>query len=80
MSSGFKSGSLPHMKYYSDTIAIPSLHIYGTADKIIPTEMSSDLASCFDNPMVVTHPGGHYLPATATQKHDFQAFIKNLRR
>lgn len=80
MSSGFKSGSLPHMKYYSDTIAIPSLHIYGMADKIIPTEMSSDLASCFDNPMVVTHPGGHYLPATATQKHDFQAFIKNLRR
>lgn len=35
--SGFKSLCSPHNKYYSAILDIPSLHIYGTNDKIIPT-------------------------------------------
>lgn len=37
MASGFKSGSLPHVKYYSELITIPTLHIFGENDDIIPT-------------------------------------------
>lgn len=37
MASGFRSGSLPHLKYFNDTITLPSLHIFGENDQIIPT-------------------------------------------
>ncbi|KAG5886373.1 hypothetical protein JTB14_034906 [Gonioctena quinquepunctata] len=76
LASGFKSGSLPHLKYYSDRINLPSLHIFGENDQIIPTEMSEALSNCFEEPIIVKHPGGHYLPATAAQKHEYQKFFK----
>ncbi|XP_056641166.1 esterase AGAP003155 isoform X2 [Diorhabda sublineata] len=76
LASGFKSGSLPHLKYYIDRITIPTLHIFGENDQIIPTEMSEALSNCFEDPVIVKHPGGHYLPAAAAQKHDYQKFIK----
>lgn len=37
MAGGFKSQSLPHLKYYSDQLTLPSMHIFGDTDKIIPT-------------------------------------------
>ncbi|GJQ82044.1 hypothetical protein Trydic_g6920 [Trypoxylus dichotomus] len=76
ITSGFKSGSLPHLKYYEDLINIPSLHIFGEDDGIIPTEMSVALRDCFENPATVKHPGGHYFPATAAQKEAYQEFFK----
>lgn len=76
MASGFKSGSLPHLKYYCDRINLPSLHIFGKTDQVIPFEMSEALSNCFEEPMIVVHEGGHYLPATAAQKSTYQKFIK----
>ncbi|XP_017777791.1 PREDICTED: esterase AGAP003155 [Nicrophorus vespilloides] len=76
MASGFKSDCLPHKKYYSEPISIPTLHIYGETDNIIPTEMSKSLATVFGEPLEISHPGGHYLPATAVQKKDYQTFFK----
>lgn len=35
--SGFKSLCAPHAIYYDGKIDIPSLHIYGKIDKVIPT-------------------------------------------
>jgi len=37
MISGFKSLCAPHAKYYDEEIDMPSLHIYGENDQIIPT-------------------------------------------
>lgn len=37
MISGFISNSLPHMKCYGEPINLPSLHVFGEADDIIPT-------------------------------------------
>ena len=34
--SGFKSNCLPHMKYYSDIVTLPSLFVYGKKDNVIP--------------------------------------------
>ncbi|CAG9766719.1 unnamed protein product [Ceutorhynchus assimilis] len=76
MASGFKSQSWPHLKYYLDTLTLSSLHIFGETDKIIPTEMSEALSESFEDPMIVIHPGGHYLPASAPQKHEYQKFFK----
>ncbi|CAG9836404.1 unnamed protein product [Diabrotica balteata] len=39
-------------------------------------EMSEALSNCFEEPVIVRHPGGHYLPAAAPQKSDYQKFIK----
>lgn len=78
MASGFKSGSLPHAKYLTTQINLPTMHIYGLNDQIIPKDMSVHLASLFQEaePTVVIHDGGHYLPANGSQKHDYQKFFK----
>lgn len=43
MISGFKSLCAPHAKYYDEKIDVPSLHIYGENDQIIPTGMKLQL-------------------------------------
>uniref|UniRef100_A0A1B0EWX8 Serine hydrolase domain-containing protein n=1 Tax=Phlebotomus papatasi TaxID=29031 RepID=A0A1B0EWX8_PHLPP len=75
IASGFRSLSLAHLNYYENIVKIPSLHIYGENDDIIPTEMSETLASGFENKAVVTHSGGHYFPATAAQKSAYVEFF-----
>lgn len=35
--SGFNSLCAPHAMYYEEEIDIPSLHIYGENDQVIPT-------------------------------------------
>nr|CAI5845193.1 unnamed protein product [Callosobruchus analis] len=76
LASGFKSRCLPHLKYYSDRINLPSLHIFGENDKINPPEMSEALSNSFEDPVIVRHPGGHFLPASAAQKHQYRKFFK----
>lgn len=38
--------------------------------------MSEALSNCFEEPVIVRHGGGHYLPASAPQKHEYQKFFK----
>ncbi|XP_063707126.1 esterase CG5412 [Culicoides brevitarsis] len=77
LASGFRSGSLVHRNAYEQKIQIPSLHIYGETDEIIPKEMSLALAECFDEPNVLSHSGGHYFPATANQKQIYIDFFQD---
>lgn len=76
LAAGFRSGSLAHANYYEDLISIPSLHIMGETDEIIPIQMSKSLATCFDEPTVVEHLGGHYFAATAQQRPFYVEFFK----
>lgn len=76
LSSGFRSGSLVHLNFYENKVQIPSLHIYGEADEIIPKEMSIALVETFIEPQVLTHPGGHFLPAQASQKQTYVEFFR----
>lgn len=57
ISSGFPSQSLAHKNLYEQKISIPSLHVYGLSDEIIPGELSQKLSESFENPIVVTHSG-----------------------
>lgn len=41
MSSGFQSYCTPHRSYYDNRIDLPSLHIYGETDAVIPTGYAS---------------------------------------
>ncbi|XP_017019961.1 esterase CG5412 [Drosophila kikkawai] len=77
LASGFLSGSLVHMSAYEEPISIPTLHIYGQTDEIIPKQMSESLAAQFKNVEVLEHSGGHYFPATAQQKQTFINFFQD---
>lgn len=76
LAAGFRSGSLAHANYYEDLISIPSLHIMGESDEIIPIQMSKSLANCFEEPTIVEHLGGHYFAATAIQRPHYVDFFK----
>ncbi|KAF5304364.1 hypothetical protein FQA39_LY09743 [Lamprigera yunnana] len=75
LASGFKSGSLCHLKYYNEEIDLPVLNIYGETDEIIPKGMSQSLGNVFKKPVTVVHPGKHYLPAAGPQKQIYQQFF-----
>lgn len=76
IASGFRSGSLAHLNYYEDLISLPSLHIAGQNDNIIPYEMSLSLSMCFEEPTFVTHAGGHYFAASSSQKQTYIDFFR----
>lgn len=73
--SGFKSLCAPHAIYYDGKIDIPSLHIYGKIDKVIPTEMAEEIAEMFINKIKMTHEGGHYIPS---KKEYYKEFIMKM--
>ena len=77
MSSGFISGSLVHKSAYEDAINIPSLHIYGLTDAIIPKEMSIALSTHFSCAEILEHSGGHYFPATSQQKQIYIDYFRD---
>ncbi|CAK9795366.1 Esterase AGAP003155 [Anthophora quadrimaculata] len=69
--SGFKSMCAPHAMYYDEKISIPSLHIYGKTDQIIPIEMTEELSEMFINKRSIIHEGGHYVPSKKEYYKDF---------
>lgn len=76
IASGFKSGSLAHANYYEDVISMPSLHIFGYSDAIIPSTMSRALADSFEDATIVEHPGGHYFAASVVQRQSYVEFVR----
>ena len=77
LASGFVSGSLAHKSAYESMGRIPTLHIYGLSDEIIPKAMSQELAAHFKNVQILEHNGGHYFPATAPQKTVYVSFFQD---
>ncbi|KAL6260117.1 hypothetical protein P5V15_007655 [Pogonomyrmex californicus] len=69
--SGFKSLCAPHAKYYNEEIDIPSLHIYGENDQVIPTVMAEQISCLFPNKKEIRHEGGHYVPSKKDIYRDF---------
>uniref|UniRef100_A0A8C5KU31 Esterase OVCA2 n=2 Tax=Jaculus jaculus TaxID=51337 RepID=A0A8C5KU31_JACJA len=56
-------------------LSLPSLHVFGDTDRVIPSQESMQLASQFPEAITLTHPGGHFIPAAAPQR---QAYLKFL--
>lgn len=57
------------------TLSLPSLHVFGDTDRVIPSQESVQLASQFPGAITLTHSGGHFIPAAASQR---QAYLKFL--
>jgi hypothetical protein len=75
--AGFRSKSLVHKNCYEQKISIPSLHVFGTTDEIIPHELSAELACSFDSPIIVQHAGGHYFASTVNEKQTYVNFFQD---
>lgn len=63
MVGGFKNDAPQHADLYRRSFAVPSLHIIGHTDGVIPPNESEDLADQFEDPVVAYHAGGHVVPA-----------------
>lgn len=76
--AGFKSGQSQHNFYYDKKIQMPSLHIMGETDRVIPKEMSTSLLDYFFEPKVYQHSGGHFVPTNAEAKNSIIQFIDSI--
>ncbi|XP_014808473.1 PREDICTED: ovarian cancer-associated gene 2 protein [Calidris pugnax] len=73
--AGFASRAPAHGHFYREPIALPTLHVVGEADAVIAAPLSRELAQRFVEPVVLTHPGGHFVPAAAPQKKAYLEFL-----
>ncbi|KAJ1722536.1 Ovarian cancer-associated protein 2 [Coemansia erecta] len=56
---------------------VPSLHVLGAADAVVPQSRGEELARrAFDGAEVRVHEGGHYVPANAEWRRVYKEFIE----
>lgn len=77
--AGFRSACKEHNIFYNVLLQIPSLHVFGLEDRVIPDNMSRDLLPTFQDPVVLTHPGGHFVPAASAHRQTYQDFLKKFQ-
>ncbi|XP_042355590.1 esterase OVCA2 [Plectropomus leopardus] len=73
--AGFPSACKEHQKFYKSRLQIPSLHVFGLEDRVIPDNMSRELLPSFQDPQILTHPGGHFVPAASAHRQTYQDFL-----
>jgi pimeloyl-ACP methyl ester carboxylesterase len=54
---------------------LPSLHILGTGDGVVPPSYARALAAKFVDPIVLEHDGGHVIPSSPRIKEALHAFL-----
>ncbi|KAM3602032.1 uncharacterized protein V6R79_023390 [Siganus canaliculatus] len=77
--AGFRSACTEHQLFYSSPLQIPSLHVFGLEDRVIPDNMSRELLPSFQDAQVLTHPGGHFVPAGSAHRQTYQDFLKRFQ-
>ncbi|GAB1601098.1 esterase OVCA2-like isoform X1 [Argonauta hians] len=76
--AGFKSRSSQHQPLYEHKVTIPTLHVIGDTDGVIPKDMSEELLENYTNRTVLSHTGGHYVPSSSAEKKVYIQFINQL--
>src|SRR5436305_374394 len=78
MVGGFPAADPALATLYDETTSygLPSVHIIGRADSIVPAGVSRALASRFANPLVLEHAGGHVIASTPEIRARFRAFLE----
>ncbi|XP_037126218.1 esterase OVCA2 [Syngnathus acus] len=77
--AAFRSACAQHLGFYSSPLQMPSMHVFGLEDGVIPADMSRDLLSVFREPYVLTHTGGHFVPAASAHKQSYQNFLERFQ-
>uniref|UniRef100_A0A914W0G6 Serine hydrolase FSH domain-containing protein n=1 Tax=Plectus sambesii TaxID=2011161 RepID=A0A914W0G6_9BILA len=74
--AGFHSKSSAHAALNQVKITLPSLHIMGETDKVIPIEMSRELSQSYNHSVIVIHQGGHFVPTLTPFKQTISEFLE----
>lgn len=63
---GFKVMVPEHRHFYSHPISVPTMHILGSLDTIVPEKRAMALydACEADKRVLLVHPGGHFVPSS----------------
>jgi len=75
MVGGFTSTMPQHAGLFRHKLTIPSVHVTGRADAIVPRRDSLLLADRFADPLIIEHPGGHVIPADPTVTAPIASFL-----
>ena len=62
MVGGFTSTMPQHAELFRRKLTVPSVHVTGRADGIVPRRDSLLLADRFADPLIIEHAGGHVVP------------------
>jgi hypothetical protein len=62
MVGGFKSDAAEPDDLFTAPLRVPSVHVIGRIDGVVPPAESRRLADQFADPLVLEHPGGHVVP------------------
>ncbi|XP_065920003.1 esterase OVCA2-like [Dysidea avara] len=73
--SGFQSLVKPHKSHYKAAISLPSFHMIGTGDQVIPVLSSETLSQHFTSSVIYLHHGGHYIPASTELREQMKLFL-----
>src|SRR3984957_17470441 len=75
MVGGFTSFLPQHAGLFRRPLAIPSVHVIGRSDGIVPRSDSLELAARFPAPLVLEHGGGHIIPADRAVAEPIARFL-----
>jgi len=80
--AGFKSNQMQHKIFYdlNNKINLPTMHLIGNGDKVIPQDLSTNLTSYFLDPKTFYHDGGHFIPVNSESKVAFLDFLTLIKQ
>jgi pimeloyl-ACP methyl ester carboxylesterase len=77
MVGGFTSTLSQHAHLFGRKLTVPSLHVMGRADGVIPMRDSLLLAERFEHPVIIEHRGGHVIPDDPAITSRIGEFVKH---
>ncbi|MFJ4656907.1 hypothetical protein ACIP5Y_37065 [Nocardia sp. NPDC088792] len=80
MVGGFTSTEPRHADLFRRPLTIPSVHVMGRADTIVPLPDSRVLADRFVDPLVLEHAGGHIIPGDRAVTGAIANFLSGISR
>jgi Serine hydrolase (FSH1) len=80
MAGGFTSTMPQHAGLFLRKLAIPSVHVTGRADTIVPSRDSLLLADRFADPLIIEHAGGHVIPGHSSVTGPVTSFLARFSR
>ena len=75
MVGGFTSFLPQHADLFRRPLTIPSVHVIGHSDGVVPRSDSLKLAGRFANPLVLEHSGGHVIPGNRAVAEPIARFL-----
>ncbi|MDN7183325.1 serine hydrolase family protein [Caballeronia sp. SEWSISQ10-4 2] len=78
MAGGFLANDPSLARLYESPASydLPSVHIIGRSDSVVPSQHSRMLASKFGKPLILEHDGGHVIAARPEIRRQLASFLK----